>query len=244
MQEMKKFNKDLVELISEMVNVFQGKKENKRITDRIQRGRSPASADEFENKLAKLVAAHTKEEFRIYVDYPISYDIGQSKYDEGAVLRKPRVKTFYSDVAILHMKEKPVLVGLLEAKIDLGYLMDDWAKKRDELFQNILCAEKVRMKLPNSNKNAEVEVAKDLVRATIVLTARNHTERLKNFPQDNPPIVLISQDHKHPNEDDMTEKEKYIDLIKNNDKNRSEWERFYRIVQNIPVWTNTSHVTS
>ncbi|MGF1603200.1 MAG: hypothetical protein ACFCU8_14485 [Thermosynechococcaceae cyanobacterium] len=70
---MKAFEENVINLIEEMVDIFQEKAQSKQISERIVRGRKPASASDFEEYLAKLVEKHTPEDIYIKVDSPLSF---------------------------------------------------------------------------------------------------------------------------------------------------------------------------
>lgn len=136
-----------------------------------------------------------------------------------------RAKIFYPDVAIVKNDEnKKVLVGILEAKIDPGWLKSEWAQKRTELLEKL--QDKNTMLSINGH---QISVAEKLVRATIVLSGRNHSEHLAHL-DGHSPIVLISEKEAHPNTD-IGDVNEYVKKAAENNKN--DWERLRGVLQKI-----------
>lgn len=213
---MDNFNKDIIRLIENMVEVFQRKKEGKRISERITRGRASASASEFEEELARLIEKHTPEDINIFVDTPISYRPKEAK----------RAKTIYPDIALFRAS---TLICILEAKIDLGYLDSSWADNRKETFKQLKAIGKV------SIGRKRFEVSTQLCSAGVVLTGRNHSERLPSFIEKvENAIILLSKEHAHPNDKlDGEAKKIFMDKIANDRSHWQQWEQFKRLVQAI-----------
>lgn len=212
---MNTFDDDVIQLIGNMVVVFQQKKEAKKISERIRRGRSSASAGEFEDELAKLIEQHTPKDVDLLVDFPLSYRLSAR-----------RTKTIYPDIAIIRSNS---LIGVIEAKIDLGYLAEGWARSRKQTLTELALVGKV-----TAADGKELVIPKQLATASIVLTARNHTERLRNFRKETScAVVLLSRDHRHPNRViGEAERHSYIAEVET-DTNREEWRRLERFLQGV-----------
>ncbi|MDZ4262861.1 MAG: hypothetical protein U1B30_11100 [Pseudomonadota bacterium] len=196
------FNDDVVILIEKILKIFSEKKNNKKISNRIVRGRASASADAFEEELAKLIEKHVPEPINILVDYPISYKL------MGAV----RAKTIYPDIALVCER---TILAIIEAKIDLGFLKDDWAKNRSEMFKGFKSA----------NDISGYTISEKFSSCCVVLTAKNDHGRLDDFlEQPINPIVLILEDHLHPNDDNLVNDIGYFDRVTSCSKNHEQWK--------------------
>jgi hypothetical protein len=213
---MSMFKHDVVQLVENMVEVFQRKKESKRISERITRGRASASASEFEDELARLIEKHTPEDILIFVDSPISYRPADAK----------RAKTIYPDIALFR---ENALFCILEAKIDLGYLDSSWAESRKETFKQLKSVGKV------SVSRKQFNVSERLCSAGVVLTGRNHPERLPSFIKEvENAVILLSKEHTHPNDKlDGEARKTYIEKIANDKSHWQQWETFERFVHGI-----------
>lgn len=215
---MNSFNHDVIQLITVMVKVFHKKKKSKRITKRIQRGRARASANEFEEELSRLIEKYTPADVRILVDFPLSLEKSASK----------RAKTIYPDIAFIRGNS---LIGIVEAKIDLGYLSPDWGRDRKQIIKQLTSDGIVKA------EEHEISVSKRLMTACVILTAKNHTERLPRFKKEvNNAFVLVSQEHSHPNDDNIVGRSAvkgYLAAIAQDKSHRREWKRFERFIQHL-----------
>ncbi len=212
------FNHDIVQLISVMVKAFHKKKKGKSITERIQRGRARASANEFEEELSRLIEKYTPADVRLLVDFPMSFGKSSSK----------RAKTIYPDIAFIRGGS---LIGIVEAKIDLGYLSRDWVRERKQITRHLISNGIVQA------EECEISVSKRLMTACIVLTAKNHTERLLDFKKkvDNA-FVLISKEHSHPNDNNIVGRSAvkgYLEKIALDKSHKQEWKRLEQFVRHL-----------
>ena len=215
---MNSFNRDVAQLIDVMVGVFQKKKRGKFLTERIQRGRARASANEFEEELSRLFEKHTPTDIQVLVDFPLSFEKPSLK----------RVKTIYPDIAFIRDNS---LMGIVEAKIELGYLSPDWARDRNQIISQLISAGIVRV------EEREISVSKRLMTACVILTAKNHTERLPRFRKEvDNAFVLISQEHPHPNDDKIVGRavvENYLAEITLDKSHQQEWKKFERFIRRL-----------
>jgi hypothetical protein len=213
---MNSFNNDVFQLISEMVKVFHNKKKSK---ERNQCGRARASGNEFEEELRHLIEKYTPKDIRIFVDFPLSLEKSSPKL---------RTKTFYPDIAFIRGKS---LIGIVEAKIDLGYLSKDWVSDREKIINQLKFDGKVK------KRGSEFSVSKRFMTACVILTARNDKKRLPLFRKDvENTFVLISQEHCHPNNDKIVRRVKkdYLEGIKQDDElHQKEWKRFEQFIQKL-----------
>lgn len=92
---------------------FYGKEKRKKLcNDVVIHGRGASAASEFELDFARRLFGESKKK-KVLVDYPISF--GKYRTDSG----KTKKKTIYSDILVT---EQNFLKGIIEAKIDLGFL--------------------------------------------------------------------------------------------------------------------------
>jgi hypothetical protein len=176
-------------LIRSMVRLFQERKQGKRISARVYRGRAAPVSYEFENRFAMLLKRVLPDNYSIYVDYPISYK----------VRNKRRKTTSYPDILIV--EDEDGVVGIIEVKIDLGYLNKGWIPKNKKDFSNIRHAKKVTYRsLVRMGKRprAEFRVSEKISRAIVLLTDRNDHGRLPDFSKQANCFILITK-FSHPN---------------------------------------------
>lgn len=213
---MSNFAADVVHLIGDMVETFQRKKRGKKITVRIERGRASASSSDFEEGLAKLIQEHTPKDIKIWVDCPISYRLRSSR----------RAKTIYPDIALVRNNS---LIAILEAKIDLGYLPANWARSRKQTLRQLMSVGRVTL------DERTLAVSERLRTACVVLTARNHPERLPGFLKEvKNVVILLSKEHSHPNDEiDRANRKAYIVKIKNDGIHRRQWRKLEQFVRSI-----------
>jgi hypothetical protein len=186
--------------VEKSVTAFFSKKEEKQISPRIKRGRSPSSSAEIEDLLARAISDVIPKNYYILVDYPLSYKIPEHK----------RAKTIYPDIAIV---ERERLFGIIEFKVDLGYLQEEWSTQSNGIFQELKQAKTVTHReevgVPNKTK-VDLGVNKTLKRCVVVLTNENDHGRMDKFKKQNKCFVLFSG--KHPNSHDIpiSKKEEFI----------------------------------
>ena len=203
---MNDFKDDVVTLIKEMVGVFQKKKEIKQITKRIKRGRSSASSCEFEEAIASLIEKNTLDDIEILVDFPISYKLPHFI----------KAKTIYPDISLIRAGS---LIGIVEAKIDLGYLSEGWWERRNSVIGELKTAGTVTV----SRRPVEVRRV-DMI--CVVLTERNDHGRLPSFRDAaGHSVFLMSAEQTHPN-DTISDQAAFIEKVKVNRKNLEEWRTF------------------
>ncbi len=218
---MNDFNHDVIQLITVMVKVFHEKKKGKVITERIQRGRSRDSANEFEEELSRLIEKYTPVDIRILVDCPLSLEKSTSK---------KRAKTIYPDIAFIRGNS---LIGIVEAKIDLGYLSPDRVPDREQIIRQLVSDGIVKA------EGRKIAVSKRLMTATacVILTANNDHGHLPRFKKEvDNAFVLVSQEHAHPNDDNIVGRsavKDYLEEVAQDKSHRQEWKRFERFIQHL-----------
>ena len=177
-------------LLEDIIRLYQEKKENKKISQRIQRGRASSIANDFEERFAVFLEKVLPDKYSFLVDYPISYNI----------TGRGRKKTSYPDISIV--KDESVLAGIIELKIDLGYLADDWVTKSKTEFDNLRKAAVIQytagIRTEKRRPKKTLIVPQTLCKAVVVLSDQNDHGRLNRFlTQDN---CFILTRNIHPND--------------------------------------------
>ena len=215
---MEKFKDDVIILINNMLKIFSDKKSNKKISDRVVRGRASASADAFEEELAKLIENHALDAFapiKILVDYPISYKLS------GAV----RTKTIYPDITLV---KKNTILAIIEAKIDLGFLKDDWVKKRSDIFNGFKLSSKITI------DGIPFTISEKFSSSCVVLTGKNNHGRLAAFLKEPiNPIVLILENHLHPNNNKLVNDNTYFNRVTTCSENHKQWVLLEKFLSSV-----------
>lgn len=211
----KKFKDDVEILIKNMLKFFIDKKSNKNISARVVRGRASASADIFEEELAKLIEKRVSDPIKILVDYPISY-----KLPEAA-----RAKTIYPDITLVR---GDIILAIIEAKIDLGFLKDDWVNNRRDSVNAFKASSNITIDL------AKFNISEKFSSCCVVLTAKNAHGKLTDFlEQPINPIVLILGDHLHPNDDIVVSDGGYFGRVTACCQNQQQWELLEGFLSNV-----------
>jgi len=211
-------DQEIKDLLEKTVELFQERKISKRVSERIQRGRAVSIASEFEERFAILLERVLPANYLVLIDYPISYTVDDRK----------RRKTSYPDIAIVRNTQE--LVGIIELKIDLGYLKRGWVEKANSDFELLRTAGKATYKTDIGTPKAkarDISVARDLRRAVIVLTGANDHKRLLAFRerQENC-YVLCSKDNRHPNDYsiDAYNRAAFLEKVFSDPQNQQEWQ--------------------
>lgn len=207
---MSAFENDVVELVHNMLHVFNRKREHKCISNRICRGRAPSSGPEFEEELAKLVEKHTPDDVNLLIDFPLSF----RPYSAA------KTRRIYPDIAVVRQS---CLIGILEAKIDLGYVPSDWLKTQKQKLDELALVGKV------TTKGQEYDVLRQLKIANVVLSAHNHTEQL--LEGSDSVFVLLSTKHSHPN-DGRIKIDLYIDQLRT-DNDYNQWGKLEHFIAEL-----------
>jgi hypothetical protein len=204
-------------LLKQIIDLNQSSKRQKKIGKRIFRGRSASIANDFENMFARMLDALLPDKYSIFVDYPISYKI------RG----RHRTKTSYPDLAVI--ANDRVLAGIIELKIDLGYLPHDWTHRTAQEITHLRKAKLVSYKTNVGTDKAQkrsLNVSPDLPRAIVVLTGQNDHGKLNRFLKQRNCFVL-SKDI-HPNDiwiNDTNRDDSLRRIIENKD-NIESWKAF------------------
>jgi len=208
-------------LIAEMIDAAQRNKVKKSISERIVRGRAPSLSYEFEEGFARLLAVALPQRYKILIDYPMSYEV------EG----KGRKKTSYPDIAIV--RDSKVLTGIIELKIDLGYLREGWVESSASSLSDLRNATEVTFKTDvgrTAGEKVKVTVDPDLQRAIVLLTGINDHGRLPGFVVQ--PNCFVLSSNVHPNGPEITESNRaqFLDKIHSDVTNQETWRKFARFL--------------
>lgn len=207
--------KELMNLLQDIVELFQSRKRAKKISKRIQRGRAQSIASEFEDRFARFLEMVLPEKYSILVDYPLSYEIDGRK----------RRKTSYPDIAIV--RDGQMLEGIIELKIDLGYLRRDWIKESKAEFTYLQKAHKVKYKTDVGTDKAEQReftVSRNFHRAIVVVTGKNDHGRLEVFRRQENCYVLSSNIHPNDYTIHYSNKGDFVRRIGSHKENRKDWK--------------------
>lgn len=199
-----RIGKSLIYLIKENDRI---KKEYKREKNNVILGRKFQLGSIFQYELAKEL--FQKTDYTALVDYPISF-----KY-------RGKNKTLYPDILILKGGK---LKGVIEVKIDLGYLKIDhfgieYNKKTKKYkykisknkfrknYANLLSSDKFSYKYKQNDKKERrfVNIPRNTVKIMIIVTKHNDHNRydyFKNSMYDSNFKVLKILEKQHPNHDD------------------------------------------
>jgi hypothetical protein len=198
---------DLFKYFTEqVVKTFHEKRESKALDGeegRVIRGRSPSSSSDLEDLLAITISKILDSSFRFLVDKAISF-----KTPEMA-----RAKTIYPDIMIIR---DDVLVGIIELKIDLGYLKMDWIEKYMETQNMLAQLPEISYKYSNAENMDErivLKIGEHLLAKSkiVVLTEGNAHGKLKTFVEATDAIVLYKnkprdKSYNRANRDELIEK--------------------------------------
>jgi hypothetical protein len=184
----------MADLVSGMVGEYQSKKKGKVLRGgRITRGRSVSISSSFETRMAHAVLRILPADFVILIDTPLSYHARK-----GA-----RKKTLYPDLMLIKRvnAKQSRLMGIIELKIDLGWLADGWATKRRRLWRELATVKDLTIK-ENPLVTGKLERKKLIPVFTVVLTEQNDHRRWKKFEREHNGRVcsILDKSYPHPND--------------------------------------------
>ena len=205
------------QLITHVIDLNQANKDHKKIGKRLFRGRAASISNEFENMFASLLDDLLPDKYLIFIDYPISYQIQSQQ----------RKKTSYPDIAII--EEDKILSGIIELKIDLGYLSQDWLQRTTQEVKQLRRATHLSYNTnigTDGSESRKLDIKPSLPRAIVVLTGKNdHGKHNAFFNQSN--CFVLSKDI-HPNDKkiNQTNRKEILKKIFNNEDNKNSWRGF------------------
>jgi hypothetical protein len=183
------------EFVRSAVQLFQCRKKAKRISERVFRGRAAKCDSDIEDLIAKAISGFLPQKYTLLVDQPISFSVR-----EGS-----RKKTNYPDICVIQDNH---LMGIVEVKIDLGYLKQDWVRENNIRLEELRGAASLSYnkdvgtpeRCPQSLKPAQ-----QVLSSVVVLTGKNAHGRMELFGKQDDCFILIP-DH-HPNSHKIGEKD-------------------------------------
>ncbi|MDO8550084.1 MAG: hypothetical protein Q7S39_08055 [Ignavibacteria bacterium] len=204
---------DFTKFITDIIKLYQVSKKRKQISERIIRGRNNSISSLFEERVAKYLDGFLTKSYTIYVDYPISYSIKTRK----------RKKTSYPDICIV--KNNRILSGIIELKIDLGYLSPEWTKKTFSEFVSL-------QKSPGVTFSRGIlQVRHPLARAILILTSKNDHGRLTRFHKQSKCKVFVLSRNIHPNDIKRSSIKSATLQIVSDTVNLKNWNDFTNFIQ-------------
>lgn len=247
----KGWNKRVEKLIREMANAYHGQRSEKANIQRgrIARGRSASSSAKFEELLARLII-HYLPGCVILLDTPLTLTPRANR-------SKKKTRTLYPDLLIID-KASCTLMGIIEAKIDLGYLDSAWTKKIQTDWRDIAQAQSLSLGqnslFPRKSKTDRVSVfvkRRPLLAFVVVLTSDNDHNRRKTFKTELKEKQCFFV-HRHPNDSKVLSMEEwkeerkkthndikrkglintkcYADEAGNEKSNQKEWRKLQRFL--------------
>lgn len=211
MQKDNKFNDEIYKLIYDMINLFEEKQRAKCISERAQRGRISPAGNDFEDRFAKSLMTVLPTEYRILVDYPLTYRPENSG----------RAITVYPDIIVVH---GDIIKCILELKIDLGYAKDKWLIEKQNKFNDFRKLEKVSYLLSNGNKRKqkqELKVTNNTEIAFVILSAENDHGKVAHISGDMNCFILLS--NFHPNNPNLNCNKKITMIRGEDNSNQIGW---------------------
>ena len=208
----------------QVVEIFHNKRERKSLdgeNGRVVRGRSPASSSDLEDLLALTISGMLGIEYRFLVDKAISYKTPEMK----------RAKIIYPDIMIIR---GDTLLGIIELKIDLGYLSDDWIDKYLNNIVELARVGVVTYKEPKEYGKSEtrkLKIARDIHSKSkvVVITSNNNHGKLEKFVQATNATVLYDRETPTNNKYNKSNREVLMEsLIKEKDTGWKALETFLR----------------
>lgn len=192
---------------TKVVNLFQSRKDSKRIKPRITRGRAIDCSSEIEELFAIAISEIIPKKYSLFIDYPLS------------IKKSNKTLVIYPDISLV---EDNILKGIVEIKIDLGYLKKAWIKNSNSIYQSIIKSKSIKYRKhvgqPNKEKDL-LTVSPKLKRSVIVLTGKNAHNKLESFTNTQSDCFVIFPSH-HPNTSKVSKEglNKFIKDMYGNDK--------------------------
>lgn len=181
-----------------MINLAKqyGEKKRQKLENRtnVLLGRIISSGSDFQYDFAKILFLGTR--YKVLVDYPITY----AGYTKSGKMRN---RTMYPDITVID--EENVLKAIIELKIDLGYLREDYEKNLKSMTDAFRANKRMKynefVKVSGS-KNLYITIPRYFIKIFIIGTKQNHKERAEPFKRvveslGFRPLILL--DNVHPN---------------------------------------------
>lgn len=200
--------------LEKLVDSYAVERKNKISDETVLQGRNLSAGSDFQLNLAKELFSQNKD-YEVLVDYPLSF--GKYKTKTGKI----KTKSLYADIIVT---KKRVLKGIIEVKIDLGFLRcEDFGLSKGQKgyqytksenrfkanYHSFLSSKEFRYKFPVGFKKPEtrtIQIPKngnDVFKIFLIVTKRNchnRFESLKKAVQDSGFRFLCLLQDVHPNE--------------------------------------------
>lgn len=203
------------EFVEKAVKIFDDKKRKKEILkNRVFRGRAASSSSDLEDLLAIAIAESIPKKYSVFVDYPLSFKSG----NKGTI-------TMYPDISII---KDNILVGIVEFKIDLGYMKKEWINQFKNSIKRLQNSTILKYKENVGTINAKkdyLQTSKILKTCVVVLSSKNSHNRLQYFKKELKPFILMQGIH--PNAYKMIAKDKVELILKSN----NDWLKFIKYLK-------------
>jgi hypothetical protein len=192
---------DLFKCFTEqVVKTFHEKRESKALDGeggRVIRGRSPSSSSDLEDLLALAISRILDFNYSFLVDKAISFKTPNMN----------RAKTIYPDIMII---KDEVLMGIIELKIDLGFVKKNWSEKYKDSLAEIAKLDNVNYGDKKKLKVGEHLRTNSLI---VVLSAGNAHGKLDGFVKDTKAIVIYKRNAPRNKKYDKSNRGELIDLL-------------------------------
>lgn len=222
----KKVKYAMSKLIKEYIKQKSQKLRNK---NNVFLGRNISMGSTFQYIFAKELFLNSF--YKVLVDYPLCYP---GKYRSG----KKGKKNLYSDIVV--MNKKNVLKAIIELKVDLGFLRENYKGNLKRMIEAFKRNKKMKYnKLVGFSGSEEeyIQIPKNFIKIFIIGTKINHTDRIKHFKRTVKslgfrPLILLDNIHPNPllntkNFEEEIEKLK-IDAIKEIENKKGEINRVFK----------------
>jgi len=158
----------------------------------------------------------------IWIDTPISLPV------RGA----ERKRIIYPDISLVRACGRSrELIGIVEAKIDLGFLSPEWA---DDLRRTV---ERLKEAGDAAAGDEGLSVSRKLRAACVVLSARNHGDKAPRLKEELSEVfILLSKDCPHPNahvKGGVLTSAEYIKQARGDRANKKEWAGLRKFIRSV-----------
>lgn len=183
-------------VIREMILVYGRARTQKRISDRVIRGRAASVSSHFEALLSKWIVNRLPERYIAFVDFPVTCE------------RKDlRNKTFYPDILFIEESAgEKRLRGVFELKLDLGYSDNEITTRLESMVSEFESVGMISYR-PNRQKKSErqfIAVPSDVFLKIVVLsTANDHGRRNLYQKAEEAGLITYLITNLHPNDEDL-----------------------------------------
>ena len=200
--------------LEKLVDSYAVERKNKISDETVLQGRNISAGSNFQLNLAKELFSQSKD-YKVLVDYPLSF----GKYETKT--GKLKTKSLYADIIVT---KRCILKGIIEVKIDLGFLRcEDFGLSKGQIgyqytksenkfkanYDSFLSSKEFRYKFPvgfKKPKSRTIQIPKNndkVAKIFLIVTKKNchnRFESLKKAVQDSGFRFLCLLQDTHPNE--------------------------------------------